>query len=292
MALLFGVSQAWAQNETTPGSSAQPNESSVLLPPPTPPQAGQAAQGQAQANAQMPGNTQQPANSAQSSGQYLQPSGQVPQQANQQQANQGQMTTPEPPRIDDQSSQSSARPIARAQLGVFVVPTDGAGVRINSVTSGTAADTAGLKPGDIVLAMNGQSVTNPHDVIEGIRAMNVGDAVELRIWRNGQEQNITATLQEMRGEPIVEYGGPVNEYSTFSYDPVVRRYYPGTVRRYYNNYPGGYYSYPRYGYGNYYGNPYGGYYGAGAYYGTPGFGYYNGPWGQGVRIGSFGFGWR
>jgi hypothetical protein len=282
MALLFGVSQAWAQNETTRGGSAQPNESSVLLPPPTPPQAGQAAQGQAQTNVQAQGNTQ-PANNTQISGQYLQPSGQA-----QQQANQGQMTPPQPPRTDDQS----ARPMGRAQLGVYVVPTDGAGVRINSVTSGTAADTAGLKPGDIVLAMNGQSVTNPQDVIEGIRAMNVGDTVELRIWRNGQEQDITATLQEMRGEPIVEYGGPVNEYSTFSYDPVVRRNYPGTVRRYYNYYPGGYYSYPRYGYSGGYGYPYGGYYGGGAYYGTPGFGYYNGPWGQGVRIGSFGFGWR
>lgn len=257
-AVLVGASQLWAQTDAATTTPTQTSEQSVMLPPPNPPQSGAT-------------NQAQPTKEA-----FLQPSGPVTEQAQERQL-------PVPP----QQPQPGTRPMGRAQLGVFLVPTDGAGVRVSSVTAGTAAEAAGLKPGDIVLAVNGQPAMNPQEVIGRIREMQVGDAVELRVWRNGQEQTFTATLQEMRpvqmqtnySVPAGGYieGGVVQPYYYYSGRPVYRRYYeyyPGTVYSPYGNY----------GYG--YGYPYG------AYYGTPRIGYYNSPWGQGVRVGPFGFGWR
>jgi membrane-associated protease RseP (regulator of RpoE activity) len=273
-AILFTATQVWAQNDAAPAGTAQANETSVLLPPPTPPQAEQS-------------NPAQPSKEA-----FMQPS--APQQPSAQatpgQVNPGQPTVlpqPQPPR-NDMTNQTDARSLGRAQLGVNLVPTDGAGVRISAVMQGTAAEAAGLRPGDIVLAMNGQPAVNPQDVIGRIRAMNVGDAVELRIWRNGVEQTVNATLGEMRSAPLqTEYSLPASGYLESGVQPY---YYPSgrVYRRYYGYYPGTYIApYGYYGRSYYYGYPFGG-----MYYGTPRFGYYNSPWGQGVRIGSFGFGWR
>jgi membrane-associated protease RseP (regulator of RpoE activity) len=267
-AVLFSATQVWAQNDAIPAGNAQNNETSVLLPPPIPPQTGQ-------------NSPAQPTKEA-----FLQPAG----QATPDHVNQGQPTVlpqPQPPR-QDMTNQTDARTLGRAQLGVFLVPTDGAGVRISTVTPGTAAEAAGLMPGDILLAMNGQSAVNPQVVIGRIRAMKVGDAVELRIWRNGAEQTVNATLGEMRSAPQqTQYSVPATGYIEGGVEPY---YYPSgrVYRRYYGYYPGTYVAPDGYYGRSYsYGYPYGG-----AYYGTPGFGYYNGPWGQGVRIGSFGFGWR
>jgi membrane-associated protease RseP (regulator of RpoE activity) len=85
----------------------------------------------------------------------------------------------------------------RGELGVFVIESSGPGVRVNRVVSGSAADQAGLEAGDVLMVINGQAVDRPQEVIRMIRAIAAGELANLRIWRDGQEQEIAATLQPL-----------------------------------------------------------------------------------------------
>jgi S1-C subfamily serine protease len=48
--------------------------------------------------------------------------------------------------------------------------------------------------GDVILAVNGEDVTSAESLQQIISSQQAGDSVELRIWRNGEEQTLTATL--------------------------------------------------------------------------------------------------
>ena len=80
---------------------------------------------------------------------------------------------------------------------------DGEGVRILSDTAngrpavnpGGPADKAGLKPGDVILSLNGKPVTNPDALVVGIRALDVGDKVTLTVRRDGKDQDVTMVLE-------------------------------------------------------------------------------------------------
>jgi putative serine protease PepD len=66
--------------------------------------------------------------------------------------------------------------------------------RIGAVTPGTPAERAGLKPGDAVLAVNGEPVNSSESLIAQIRERRVGDPVSLTIARQGKEQQVSLTL--------------------------------------------------------------------------------------------------
>jgi C-terminal processing protease CtpA/Prc len=84
------------------------------------------------------------------------------------------------------------------ELGVFIIGMDGPGVRISRIAAGTAAAEAGLKAGDVLLQINGQSIEQPQEVIRTIRAIPAGETANLHIWRDGQEHDLVATLRPMR----------------------------------------------------------------------------------------------
>jgi TolA-binding protein len=48
------------------------------------------------------------------------------------------------------------------------------------------------------MVINGQEVDQPQEVIRMIRSLTAGELANLRIWRNGQEQEVAATLQPLR----------------------------------------------------------------------------------------------
>ncbi len=99
----------------------------------------------------------------------------------------------------------------RPRLGVEVTPLTtqmgeflGAGVEkgllIQQVESGTPAETAGLRAGDVIAKVDGQAV----DSIRGLReALSEGEH-QLEIIRNGQRQTVTVQLEgsESKGERI------------------------------------------------------------------------------------------
>jgi putative serine protease PepD len=65
---------------------------------------------------------------------------------------------------------------------------------VTDVSAGSPAQTAGLRAGDAVLAVDGESVNSSESLVAQIRERSVGDTVELTIMRGGKQQKLTATL--------------------------------------------------------------------------------------------------
>ena len=74
--------------------------------------------------------------------------------------------------------------------------THGGGALIGDVTPTSPAAKAGLKRGDIVLQLNGQTVTSPDDLSVQISEMAPGAVAHLQVYRGGQTKEIDVTLAE------------------------------------------------------------------------------------------------
>jgi Do/DeqQ family serine protease len=81
------------------------------------------------------------------------------------------------------------------------------GVAIAQVEPNTPAAKAGLQAGDVITAINGQSVTEVNQFRLQIASMAPGTSVALKINRNGREENVNVTLAELKAEN----GGPGGE---------------------------------------------------------------------------------
>jgi serine protease Do len=75
-----------------------------------------------------------------------------------------------------------------------------AGAEITSVTDGMPGSRAGLRPGDVVLTLDGQPIQNGNELTTGLARRKPGDRVTLGIWRDKRRQEITATLGEFEQE--------------------------------------------------------------------------------------------
>lgn len=72
----------------------------------------------------------------------------------------------------------------------------GNGVYIAQVVQGSPAEAAGLRPQDVVIAVNGKAVNSAGAFIGELAAKKAGETVELRIIRNAQTMNVTVTLAQ------------------------------------------------------------------------------------------------
>lgn len=70
------------------------------------------------------------------------------------------------------------------------------GVYISGVSEGSSPEEEGIVPGDILIAVNGEPVSNANEVNDIKNACLVGDTLDLTIWRDGEELEITITLME------------------------------------------------------------------------------------------------
>jgi putative serine protease PepD len=68
------------------------------------------------------------------------------------------------------------------------------GVRVASVESGSAASAAGLKTGDVIVAVDGRAVTSAEQLRAIIAADHPGDTITLKLQRNGAGKTVKATL--------------------------------------------------------------------------------------------------
>ena len=67
------------------------------------------------------------------------------------------------------------------------------GVLIAQIRSGAPAAVAGLRPGDVILSMRGQTVTSATQVQQIVEATAVGDPIPMTIARSGQTLEIAVT---------------------------------------------------------------------------------------------------
>jgi putative serine protease PepD len=69
-------------------------------------------------------------------------------------------------------------------------------VYIESVTAGYPAEKAGIRSGDIITEFNGKKVETQFQLLAQILRHNVGDSVELSVYRSGNYLKISLMLVE------------------------------------------------------------------------------------------------
>ncbi|MFO7495820.1 MAG: PDZ domain-containing protein [Desulfobacterales bacterium] len=71
---------------------------------------------------------------------------------------------------------------------------DGQGVLVSEVYSGDPADKAGIKPQDIIVAMDGRKVTSSRELSAMVANSPVGSRLSVDIMRNGKPKTVSVTL--------------------------------------------------------------------------------------------------
>jgi serine protease Do len=97
--------------------------------------------------------------------------------------------------------------VTRGYLGVSIQDVDGTmekalklktteGSLVGDVTAGGPAAKAGIKRGDIIEEFNGKKIDNSTDLRNMVAEAMPGTAVDVKILRDGKEQNVTVKLAE------------------------------------------------------------------------------------------------
>jgi serine protease Do len=108
--------------------------------------------------------------------------------------------------------------VTRARLGILpqdVTPTiarqfgvkDSQGALVGEVEASSPAQKAGLKNGDIILEVNGNSVYDANQLRNMISSMQPDSNVNLKIWRDGAQHTLPVTLGELNPEEARNRGG-------------------------------------------------------------------------------------
>jgi serine protease Do len=95
--------------------------------------------------------------------------------------------------------------VSRGYLGVQIQPvtkdiadslglSEANGALVVSAQDGTPGQKAGMKAGDVVTAVNGETVKDARDLSRRIGAMQPGSKVEVSLWRDGKAQSVNVEL--------------------------------------------------------------------------------------------------
>jgi serine protease Do/serine protease DegQ len=77
--------------------------------------------------------------------------------------------------------------------------TETTGALVAGVAQGSSAERAGIKTGDIIISLNGNTMKSSGELRNAIGMLHVGDKVELGLLRDGKPRKVTALIGE-RGE--------------------------------------------------------------------------------------------
>ncbi|MBO4340664.1 MAG: Do family serine endopeptidase [Bacteroidales bacterium] len=69
------------------------------------------------------------------------------------------------------------------------------GVYINEVSKGSAADKAGLRKNDVIIAIDGQKITDASSVQAKVAGYHPGDSADIAYVRDGKTAHVTVTFQ-------------------------------------------------------------------------------------------------
>ncbi|MDR0339143.1 MAG: DegQ family serine endoprotease [Desulfovibrio sp.] len=132
--------------------------------------------------------------------------------------------------------------VNRGWLGVTIQDVDSAtakalamkdnkGALVNSVLDGQPAALAGIKDGDVIIAINNQPIEDTEQLLRTVALLNPGAKAAITVWRDGRSEKITLTVAE-RDRNLGDKGGP----DTGSQDNLlglkVRPIAPDDVRRF------------------------------------------------------------
>jgi len=80
------------------------------------------------------------------------------------------------------------------QFGEYFGAPDGEGVLVREVNSGSPAEKAGLKSGDVITSLNGESIRSLGDLREKLAAKNEEKTIKLGILRNHSQLSLTVEM--------------------------------------------------------------------------------------------------
>jgi putative serine protease PepD len=84
--------------------------------------------------------------------------------------------------------------VKHAYLGVSISDASTGGASVNCVVAGAPADTAGLKAGDVIIAVDGTPIENADALTANLAARAPGDKVTMTIARSGSTKSLSVTL--------------------------------------------------------------------------------------------------
>jgi S1-C subfamily serine protease len=88
----------------------------------------------------------------------------------------------------------------RAELGVRISSIVGGGVLVSSVVSGSPAAKAGIKAGDIILALNDQPTPTTGVLVSVLAQLKPGQTVPVKVLHpDGKKQTVNVTLGQLSG---------------------------------------------------------------------------------------------
>ncbi|HZF40589.1 MAG TPA: PDZ domain-containing protein, partial [Blastocatellia bacterium] len=83
------------------------------------------------------------------------------------------------------------------------------GVIVSIVERGSPAERAGLKQGDVITVINGNQIENDNNLRNVVASAGPGAEVTITILRDGREQQLRATLEELANQGATRpTGGP------------------------------------------------------------------------------------
>jgi len=102
----------------------------------------------------------------------------------------------------DQAAGGSDRGYAPVRLGIQpgLVEEGESGIKVESVSTGTSAADAGIQPGDVLLAWNGESLDSVGTMMTKLRASKPGDVVKMRVLRGNDELELDVKMKASTGQ--------------------------------------------------------------------------------------------
>jgi serine protease Do len=99
--------------------------------------------------------------------------------------------------------------VTRGRIGVAIQPVTSdlaesygldrpRGAAVSSVVKDGPADKAGVKPEDVILAVNGRRIESSNELPEVIAAIHPGEKVDLEIWRDKASRHVSAVVDEFK----------------------------------------------------------------------------------------------
>ena len=78
------------------------------------------------------------------------------------------------------------------------------GAMVTSVYAGDPADKAGIRPGDIILRIDGQDIADTRALTRIIGSLKPESAVKVTVFRDGRSRSLTAVLQKRTDDHVAK----------------------------------------------------------------------------------------